>query len=1359
MEYVKLVQLLTPSNEGAVRISSEYFMEETIKGLFVQYLASAPITITQAITATDSAARSVTVTGQTAALNRPGLPVVATVTLDASGNASLVLRFEMIGDVSNGRPWRFSDSFNDLPASIDFSKSPNDCRVVLLDGLLFKKAYITLASIGTTDSFYKVSLVAGMSFSATLSPNSILGAIAGSLSGKGDITISGSVLMPTAAQTFPKLAPDYRAWQGSADVPGINLRASLGIDLSMASLSLNDINLNIYSPPSATWLKNNPGYDPAIAVTGKLASRDGNISLDLWGEMQIGQPQFQLHGIFDAFSINKLSDLEQACGGNDLAASLPLPVQSALADLSKLSLLNAAIGISAGPSGNPSLDFIYVTVGMPGVNWNPFPKFVMQDIDARFAVVCPFSSERALATTLIGRFEVLGAQFEARTTYPNFYTQCYLASKTAISIDALLKEFGPGINLPAPLSIDTLRIDLDPGVAYAFAVRMADSKPWTLRIGKADFVASNLSMSLAVPQGGPPSATFSGGLKINDEVSLQISYVSPGDVTLRGDLPSINLTALAQSICTVLPGLPGGFDLVLPQTSILMEKKGTYYTFTVAGVISDLGLLCFAAHQNGSITGYAFGLSLNAASFKGLPGLDVLQPLLDVFGLEDMIMVISSVDDPAFSFPDFAAFNAPSLGNNKIQLPPQANGLTNGFNFYARLSLGKGQGFQTFAKLLGIKMDGSTGVTLSVSKVPTQNSKLFLSIQSVIASGLTFTGQFGGLLQDGEVGLFMDGKVTTKIQNHQMEFDATGLIVPNGVFVSGTMKGIIDFEGVKLSNLTLEVGVDVAGVPSAGIVANIATSAFDSSIAIFIDSADPAKSLLAGALTNVTLKDIVDALSGSKAPSELSDVLATVGIKGMNSFKLPSLTADALDNQTIDAVSAAFQQCGVSIPSNQQQVLLVVAKRGQTWYLTDLQTMTHYSLRKNNNQIDVELEAQIYIAPAETHIGQDFPPGFRVDGQLEVLGETAKISVDIMQGTGISADVSLNPVVIFQKQFMSITGYKGQGGPTFSLATFPKDKEQPHLYISGELQLLGVSAAVKVNLTKSGYHFDINETLLGTGFDLSADFDSINNFNCGGSATVGVNQTLDLGWLGKFNIDAQIKGQLDLGYKKSAAFANLSSEFDLEGIHLKIGNLKLDVNQASLATLPGILADQIVNLLKDFLKDPSKWLNWVRKGILAGVGDINHIAGILNSNFKLAGDKAATALKAAGYAASEVASGLKSAYGWSGEQVAKGLKDAGYGVTEVASGLKSAYGWSGDQVATALKGVGYGANEIAGVLKNVFGWGAKDVAGFMKNTLKFGGDAVNSALESAGFAANEVKKAMNSVFDWFKHNLNPKNWF
>src|SRR5690606_21616605 len=139
-----------------------------------------------------------------------------------------------------------------------------------------------------------------------------------------------------------------------------------------------------------------------------------------------------------------------------------------------------------------------------------------------------------------------------------------------------------------------------------------------------------------------------------------------------------------------------------------------------------------------------------------------------------------------------------------------------------------------------------------------------------------------------------------------------------------------------LSNVGLVVGMSWEAIPSVGITASIAVERFHSSIAIFFDSADPSRSMLAGAVSGLTLADVLETFAGDVAPSEVDAILSRIGLVGTGEFTLDPDVARALDERDFDDIVAAFAAQGVRIPTAASHVVLAEGRKGEHWFLTDM---------------------------------------------------------------------------------------------------------------------------------------------------------------------------------------------------------------------------------------------------------------------------------------------------------------------------------------------------------------------------------------------------------------------------------------
>jgi hypothetical protein len=806
----------------------------------------------------------------------------------------------------------------------------------------------------------------------------------------------------------------------------------------------------------------------------------------------------------------------------------------------------------------------------------------------------------------------------------------------------------------------------------------------------------------------------------NTDAKINLTALKNGDITLLAQLAEVQLSHLLGSATHFQ--MVRGFEVPMPSTSVLIKRSGGTLSLNAAAMIANIGEAVFVA-EYGSQWEVALGFRLDVATIAALPGLhgSPLATFDNVIGLSDAMMVISSRDNAQFDFPELSNFQTPALGRGKLVLPKQAAGkLVEGLNVYAALSTSKGSAFQSIAKFFNLKLDGSIGVTLAVSLPdPATQSKLFLSVSEEIKRGVTLTGELGFLLAGGEAGVFLTAEAVAPIQGQPAQFDVTALAVENGVLFSGSMINKVpihfDIDHVRfhLANLGLVIGIDGEGIPSLGFCATIDIDRFDAAVAVFIDSTDPAKSMFAAAVSDLSLLDVVEVLANqTNLPAPLKETLDVFGVKPLGSFSLPATIAHALDHRDLPTIAKAFNDHGHTIPTSSDQVLLDVNTPGQLWYLTDLKVMNHYVIKCANNAVTVSYEPQLYVAPQATAIGAiNFPPGFKVLGEIDLLLLRAAIDIEIKGLTGIYADLYVEPIIIFNKDFFAITGAGGVGGPYVSLATYtrPEEKDphfrEPHFAISGDLRLLGADvASVYMNFSKAGIVFDL-QAQIGPArvvkIDLNANIQNAQNLNLGGSIQIGVNNRINLGPLGSVLICLDAHGSLNVGVRNGTAFARFQAGLQFESWQIQTPVIELDVNGPALVHIADQLLAELEHLLVDgLMHDVARFMDWAKRGVLKGVRSVEQIAGVLKNVYKLAAAEAGK----------------------------------------------------------LLHQFGHDIHEIANSLKTVFGQAAHEITDIFKNVLGLHSDVINGALKAAGFAEHEVESVLSDAFDFKKSRLYPWNW-
>ncbi len=1244
----------------------------------------APIIVQNAVRSESGG--TVTVTGTSSFLGKVDLPVTVTAVSGASG-PEITARFVLIQGQPNQSSWHFSTSFPDLPPFKTTTGTGGGSDANLLDRLrLSDSAFVLSTAPAPIDPVTQAALQTGLNFVGYCQASDLIGLL-GTMVTNSLVLLSGPILVPTPAQKSAPapaaLEPLEFPWEVTDEsVFGIQLFADLGIDSVLGkTLRIHQVGMRVYCPVYQSWADANPTFSPVIAASAKLDIPSAGISVDVVGIGLTSLVSLSLSGKIEGVSLQRLDQLLDLVGANDLATYLPSDVQRALGALSALSLDYVSLQLGAGLS----ITSAGASVGLPGVSTSVLPGFGLSNLKADFSILQPFGSGRAVTCSLNGTGEFLGAVFDFVVDLPEVSATADLAEKISLGLDDLCQALG--LPAPAELVLNDLKLGVNYDGAYSVSALMADDPPWVLDLGPVPVTVSEVTLSATHPASGASSGSFGGGINLGGILQVNFSYATPGDFLLRAALDDVSLSQLINALTNQKISLPSGFDFDFTGTSVLIQKSGSDLVFQLATSMGDLGTVAFEAKKTSSAQntwGYAAGVDLLNPKLSALPGLGGLKIFEDIFQLNELLLVVSSFDDAGFVFPSMAAFNSPTLQNTgNIKLPVQSGGVIAGLNVYANWTLDTSSQQNLLRNFLGL--DPSLGITLQVGAVPEQTSRLYVAYSTTIL-GHPLTCQFGGQIENGLVGLFLTGMMTVDIQGSEQRFDVTLLFVPTGAFISATMQGAkpVDFGVVQLSNLSLEVGINWEGIPSLGVAATINVTEFNSSIAVFFDSVSPSQSMFAGAVSGIDLGQVVRQLAGASVPNELTDVLTAVSPAGIGKFNLPQSVVPDLDGRNLGNVAAAFQQYGsVKLPGATEQILFVVSKAGKSWHLTDQTNMRHYTLKLKDSQVAVELDPQVYCAPQATSIGTlRFPQGFRLIGQINYIIIREQIEIEISAGQGILVDVQISPVVLLNGNFLSLKAASGSGGPRLSLCSYyrpsesRKELQSPHFMVTGALKILGADVlTVDALISTSGARLTVQSRIEPVvSFHVQATISSLTQMAGSGSADVSVNQTFDFGALGSVKVNVGVSGALDMSLNGSRGEAGFKGQFEFQGVDFTLPRVELDVTGPGLLNLANLVIDAVEHALEAFLKDVNQWLNWVNKNVIQGLTNgAEDVGKALKNVYNTADDQIVSLTSSVlSYTENQVADALQGA-GLSADAAASVMTEAGYAAESVANAIASAF--------------------------------------------------------------------------------------
>lgn len=1196
--------------------------------------------------------------------------VAITVTLNiVSGNVQVLLQYEMIPATPPATPWKFSDSFIDLPTVMN-GTLPDAPVISPLDQLQMSDAQFLLSTYEQTVNGLAISV--GINFSAVLTPTGILGVFENMI-GSGQLIISGTVNSPEASQIAPPLDLNEFAWDQTGIVPGINLKAGLNVPaFEMGSMTFAASYFRVYSAASTDWLTNNPGYNAAVGYTGEFDVPSVPLKIGVATITPPGTNAAQLVANFENSPLGNFSQLIDIIGINNILASFPSDVQTG--NLGGLGVKNASVTLSYNKG--IVVNAVSVTVGMPNINWAVWPgEFEVISVVAVLDVQNPFDG-----ATRSMDINVEGTVLVANTTVTisavqsnNFVVTASVPQGFNIPLGTLMKDYARDIPPVSDLAIDALQLSVSPGNFYSFMLAMAQQpQPWIIPLGVTQLEFSDVSLFLLKQSGGDISGNFSATAAIAG-VTLNANYDIPGTVIIRGDFPSVTLNDIVSFLLRQQLSVPDGFNLTFTDSYIILQKAGSDYQMQLGTVIDGITSLAFVLEKGTNGWGVAVGLQIDLSQLDKLPGglSSSVQTFAQWFPFQTFTLAISTIKDQNFSFPGFEQFNQPSLGTSKITLPAIAQGIQQGFFLYTSTTFTKSN------KILGALIDLINipeGTQLdSFIAYLTQNKQfqLGISIATFLTpdkdiSTRTCTGDAGyrngcltGTLMfigggSGDFGISLIATVKTIIQNNNVEFDLIIAVVENGVFLSGTMQvqKPISFGPLQLGGVAIELGISFEGLPSFGFSAELEVDdLFNSSIAVMINSENPSESMIAGSLSDLSLADVVSKLAGTlgeQPDAGLEAVLEEVKISGTvnGAFQVPggsvaNALIDALDNFGGDTISNDFVTYGKlqSFPSSSDGLLIFNDSDNGKWYITEKagagsnSTITHWQLIKDygTGALNVSKEAQFYFVPSPdgVQIGTFFyPQGMSISGNIKIFFLNVDVDIAIELNKGVLIETQMQPITFINANLFSITAETGSGGPQLSICTYTRNDSNlapelkpPHFLINGKATILGAGNGVSVNINSNGAYFSLSGSSLGGFFSgtLTGTISS-SDLEIEGAINIGIG-SIDLGPLGTWNINTGVNAQADIfAHSQGGSMgANFSAGFELGGNTYAIGSFSLDVNVGKLSDLPAIAISAVKDFLVELFTDPKKWAEMAAK-VLKWVED--QVTSVLQSAFGLSADDA-----------------------------------------------------------------------------------------------------------------------------------------
>jgi hypothetical protein len=1237
-----------------------------IPGIIRYVFNDQPIVITDAQANPVSGGSTLIITGTGGfSLTTGKVPVTCTFNLN-DGNVQALFQFTVIGSTRPAIPWKFSDSFPNLPTVLDVSK-PEAEPTSPLNELVMTNAQFLISTHEQT--LENQELIAGINFRADLATGGILSVFETLIGRSSKMKLQGTINLPYGTAITPALKPGEFPWDVQERATGIHLRAALAEGpFALGGMSFTADHFRLYSAVSTDWFGKNPTFSTTVAYTGAFEIPSAKAKIGVTVVTPPATKVAQLIANFENSPLGHFSELADMLGISNVLSFFPAAIQTG--DLGALGIQQASVTI--GFDKSPDVRAASITIGMPRLNWNIWSgRFEVRSIAATLDVQNPFNSATRVINILVrGRLEIEGKPVNIVAQKATGFTiMASVAEGFNVPLASLMSTYVPGIPAVSDLSIDALELTVSPGKYYSMMLQMAQQpRPWTIPLGVTELKFSNVNMFLLKPAAGDLMGSFNGTAQIAG-VTLTSGYRFPGDVIIRGDLPTVSLSEIVSFFMQRQIDVPNGFNLTFTQSYVILVKKGADYKMELGTVIDNIGSLAFVLQKGGTGWGYAVGLQIQVEQLENLSGgvADSVKAFTSWFPFQTFTLAISTLKDQSFTFPGFEQFNKPDLGKSTIKLPAIARGIQPGFFLYTStvftrknkilgalidlLKIPEGTQLDGFLAYLTEKKQFQLGVSVSTFLTPLSDVRQRTCTGALGYKNSCLSGTLMVLSGGSEKFAFgLAASLKTTLDGNELDFDVILKVVANGVFASGTMKveKPLSFGPLQLGGLALELGISFEGLPSFGFAAQLMVdNLFDSTLAVMINSVNPAESMIAGALSNITLGDVVDKLVGitnEELPVPLKTALDEVSIKGTTTgaFRVPEDAATqletALNDFKGDVIQRDFMNYGKqpSFPSSSDGMMIFNDSKHGKWYITEQagagssSTVTHWQLVKNKKQeIEVSREAQFYFVPSASGVSIGtfhYPQGMKISGRIQFLLFKLDTDIEIVINKGIRVDAQMDKISLVNDNFFSIAAAEGAGGPHVSISTFtqpaaPEKFQKPHFYVNGKITVLGSSQSVFVDINESGAKFEVTGSSLGGIFKgkLAGNF-TAEKLSVEGNINIGIG-SIDLGKLGTWDINTGVYAAANIyaDLEKAGMGALFTAGFELAGTQHSLGVIRLDVNAGKLAELPGKCWEAVKAFLIRLFTDPKYWAEMAAK-VLGWVED--KITGVLESAFGLSSKEA-----------------------------------------------------------------------------------------------------------------------------------------
>jgi hypothetical protein len=843
---------------------------------------------------------------------------------------------------------------------------------------------------------------------------------------------------------------------------------------SLAYISFEINSENSWDIIDKEFTVNDLGMDIYINFAGQKS-----ISIQLNGLVRIGN--YDTVNVFARVSTDKSADweldIEARIGLSGLSYLCSLPIHTTLADINlpegflTLKELDVPIFKVVFNPWKKSISDINIAISanmecdlLPGV-------LSLKNPSLGIDISNPFTKEKAITGSVDAMVDIAKVDFEVHAQKD---AAGWSFSGTSVSGDVNIKEIIDNF-LPAQYKLPNLFSLTVESLDWNYSQEqfsISTEIDFDLGFGKEKVPVSFVRTS----SNGLAQYAFKIDFIIDSDYlfELEVDY-SKRDTVLRGLLKSATQKKIALNIDGILAKIDANLkDMDIPLIDEITLNYGeiaidlTNKMFRVEGQFND-NLNVILVAQKSPAWGFALGVEyakdINLSSLFG----DVNVP--DYVVLNDLFIAFSTISQTVnFSVKD-------------KQLPPiqlKKDSLSFGGNIEVK---GSAQSF-----LSGIAdIEGDLFINGYID-IPDKILDLKIGIQvkektSGIAPKNYPSIPMAGLileltLLEEDVLLSLAAEMSVSLFNTTVNMDGRVTLEENQFDVSATLTGdpikipLLFGLQFEFTDLAFELGDSYElEEPDIGFCGNVTFTNFNAFMALMIDTGEPQNCLFVESMSSCPYLALFDLLIDLCTSYDKSlgflDALKEIKITGTEVGKIPYTKQIQQELDKGKQCREIAQHLGIG-----NYFITKGEKGGNQWFITDRDNVKIYTVTKLGNQFDIANEIQLYLVPGETYvIGKKvFPQGMRFHGRIQIFSFSVETDVEV-SSNGISFEADCSPLNLRVVNFVSSTD--NAKGPKVSLDTI----KDPHFYLDGKIDVLGLSESVHASISSSGLSFLINTKL------------------------------------------------------------------------------------------------------------------------------------------------------------------------------------------------------------------------------------------------------------------------------------------